>query len=286
MNAGHTEADDKLGTTRLQQRVVTDELRTLLMSTCGNISRLRDVRPPECHEHPRDYDDYSSNDVGCTISQRARTFSGHSVVVVAKVFATHSGGSDEPAIIAGLQDCKYVVQLVRSRVLDGHNYVMLLEWLDTEFHKSPHQQTLEGATKCAQQLLAGLVFFAERGLVHMDIKPSNIGWSHTRQCWTIFDFSVARYGRAGDGRHNSSDRCGTTRYMAPEVEQPEDYDGWCDCRADVYSLGMSLQVMFNSVTDTAAAHSHHLLVNAVQLMCEQYRDQRRTAAEILRILDR
>jgi len=78
------------------------------------------------------------------------------------------------------------------------------------------------------RIAAGLAAIHRVGIIHRDVKPSNIIVGEGLRV-KITDFGVAA--RAGAA---ASMRLGTTKYMAPELFAGEKVDA----RADVYSLGM------------------------------------------------
>ncbi|MEM7234305.1 MAG: protein kinase [Planctomycetota bacterium] len=69
-------------------------------------------------------------------------------------------------------------------------------------------------------------------MVHRDIKPSNLLLDESGVAW-ITDFGLAK-GEESD-LTRAGDVVGTVRYMSPER-----FDGVCDARVDVYSLGLVL----------------------------------------------
>jgi serine/threonine protein kinase/WD40 repeat protein/Flp pilus assembly protein TadD len=83
-----------------------------------------------------------------------------------------------------------------------------------------------------RQVAEALAYAHARGVVHHDIKPSNLLLDTAGVVW-ITDFGLAK----GDdeGLTHTGDVIGTVRYMAPER-----FRGEGDARADIYALGLTL----------------------------------------------
>src|SRR5262249_6897297 len=83
-------------------------------------------------------------------------------------------------------------------------------------------------------LVAEALEYAHRqGILHRDIKPSNLLLDPRGNVW-ITDFGLAKTPGADD-LTETGEVVGTIRYMAPER-----FQGQCDPRSDVYSLGLTL----------------------------------------------
>ena len=92
---------------------------------------------------------------------------------------------------------------------------------------------LPAIVRIMEDLLAGLQFSHDRGVVHRDIKPANLMLAGTGQT-KIADFGIARIEDSGITRTGTI--LGTPAYMAPEQFLGQAVDA----RADIYAAGVVL----------------------------------------------
>jgi WD40 repeat protein len=102
------------------------------------------------------------------------------------------------------------------------------------------------------QVAEALEYANRQGVLHRDVKPSNLLLDNRGNVW-VADFSLAKIAGADDLTH-TGDILGTLRYMAPER-----FAGRCDARSDVYSLGLTLYELVALRPAYQAADRHTLI---------------------------
>ena len=100
---------------------------------------------------------------------------------------------------------------------------------------SRERQFYRSIARVGEQAADALAYAHVRGVIHRDIKPSNLLLDAAGVVW-VTDFGLAKTDDEGVTR--TGDVLGTIRYMSPER-----FQGICDARADVYSLGLTVHEM-------------------------------------------
>jgi WD40 repeat protein/serine/threonine protein kinase/tetratricopeptide (TPR) repeat protein len=97
------------------------------------------------------------------------------------------------------------------------------------------RQYYRGVAQVGQQVAAALGYAHARGIVHRDVKPSNLLLDAAGVAW-VTDFGLAR--SETEALTSTGEMVGTVRYTAPER-----FHGAGDARADIYGLGLTLYEM-------------------------------------------
>lgn len=137
------------------------------------------------------------------------------------------------------EEVKAAAQLIHPNIVhaydagesDGIPFLVMefVEGIDLERHVQQHgPMPIELAISCIKQAAQALRYAHERGIIHRDVKPSNLLLSKDGTV-KLLDLGLARYGAT-----DKEAAMGTPSFMAPEQAlTPEKTDH----RADIYSLG-------------------------------------------------
>jgi len=106
----------------------------------------------------------------------------------------------------------------------------------------------------AVQVCNALSYVHDRGIVHRDVKPSNVLVSDTGQCYLI-DFGLAILNDGNKTQERTKRLHGTLSYASPEqaLGRP------VDCRADLYCLGICLYELVTGKRPFVAADAKTVL---------------------------
>jgi WD40 repeat protein/serine/threonine protein kinase len=117
---------------------------------------------------------------------------------------------------------------------------------------APSRRTYyRSVAKVGVQVAQALAYAHGQGVLHRDVKPSNLLLDAAGVVW-VTDFGLAKVEGAGDLTH-TGDVLGTLRYMAPERLR-----GGGDARSDVYSLGLTLYELLALRPAFADVHGSNL----------------------------
>ena len=123
---------------------------------------------------------------------------------------------------------------------EGDTAYMAMEFLKGKELRTRMQEgsiSVPEAVHIAEQVAEGLGYAHEHGVVHRDVKPSNIMLlPHDKV--KIMDFGIARM-RASDHKTSTGLVLGTPKYMSPEQVSGSPVDH----RSDIFSLGVVLYEM-------------------------------------------
>lgn len=150
----------------------------------------------------------------------------------------------EARTAASLND-PHIVPIHSFGEIDGRLYVdmRLIEGRDLVRYIAEKGGRLSPSrtVKIIEQVAAALDSAHRAGLVHRDVKPSNILVANARDFVYLIDFGIAR-ATTDTALTNTGHTMGTLAYLAPER-----FRGTTDSRADVYSLAC---VLYECLTGT------------------------------------
>lgn len=182
---------------------------------------------------------------------------------MAKVYEAYDPRIDRHLAIKVLRqelcvDSEYIVRFLREAKAVGalsHPHIVTVFDVD-EYHNIPFivmellegiplsvlmnsgkKFSLEEVVTIAKQLASGLDYAHGRGIVHRDVKPSNIIISPAEMDIKITDFGIAHFDDGDLTQHTRiGDLLGTPQYMSPEQLEGVKIDG----RSDLFSVGIIL----------------------------------------------
>ena len=121
---------------------------------------------------------------------------------------------------------------IAMKYLPGHTLSALLE--------DRGALSLTHALPILKGVAMALGYAHEQGMVHRDVKPSNIIVEETKKSLqvTLTDFGLVKALEDTQALSISGSLWGTPEYMAPEQAEPEQAGGEPDHRSDLYALGI------------------------------------------------
>ena len=172
--------------------------------------------------------------------------------VAVKVLSEHMGF--DPEIRKRFeQEAKVIAHLEHAHILPVHDYgqvgnrlylvMRLIEAGTLADRLGVRPLRLEEVNRVIQQVGGALEYAHRLGIVHRDVKPSNVLVDAQGDCY-LTDFGLARIVAASVRLTATGVGIGTPAYMSPEQGQGDKIDA----RSDIYSLGV---VLYEMVTGQA-----------------------------------
>jgi hypothetical protein len=154
----------------------------------------------------------------------------------------------------------YVVETYEAGQANGYYYIAMEYMAGGSLAarlRTQGRPSLEDATTILSQIAAALDYAHDQGLVHRDVKPSNILFDQSRQA-KLADFGIAK---AADQATMTlpGTLVGTPEYMSPEQAQGRPLDE----RTDIWSLGVVLYQMLTGRLPFGGDNPHATLYQVV-----------------------
>jgi serine/threonine protein kinase len=93
--------------------------------------------------------------------------------------------------------------------------------------------------KILKQVVSGLVFLKQNGIIHRDIKLENIMYEKNSGVVKIVDFGLSKLNQNSRLNQNFTSRLGTMQYKSPELN----LNGTSSSEGDIWSLGILLYIL-------------------------------------------
>jgi serine/threonine protein kinase len=157
-------------------------------------------------------------------------------------------GSDEPFVRRFEREAEAVGTLSHDHILPLYDfgeqrpwYYLVMPYVEggtlRDYLLQRTSLTLEEAGSFLEQIASALQYAHDHGVVHRDVKPSNILLRPDGHAY-LGDFGLAKAKMGADAVTHAGTMVGTPEYMAPEQS-----NGIHDYRSDIYSLGIILYQM-------------------------------------------
>jgi tetratricopeptide (TPR) repeat protein len=188
----------------------------------------------------------------------------------------------EARVLSELTHPAIVRYVAHGTTRAGQGY-LVMEWLEgedlaTRLRRGP--LNVREAVLLAGRIAEGLAAAHELGVVHRDVKPSNVFLPGGEvSAAKLIDFGIARAPRTGKRATRTGALLGTPGYMAPEQARGKSV---IDTRVDVFSLGC---VLYECLTGTRAFEGDDLLETLARILLHTPRRPRSATSDVPRALD-
>jgi|CZKU01.1.fsa_nt_gi hypothetical protein len=173
---------------------------------------------------------------------------------------------DREAMLLAQIEGEGIVRYVAHGRIDAQSMFLAMEWLEGEALDARLARGPLAIGECialGRRLARALGVAHARGVVHRDVKPSNVilRGGHAAEA-TLVDFGIARAQGALRAVTATGAVIGTPQYMAPEQARGE---RGVDGRADVFSLGC---LLFECLTGRAAFVGAHVVAVLAKILLD------------------
>lgn len=191
--------------------------------------------------------------------------------------------SQEARVLENLSH-PHIVKYVAHGITPSGAPYLAMEWLDGESLTTRLTRAglrMEEAVALALYVAQALAVAHSQGIVHRDVKPSNLFLQHGDiDRIKVLDFGVARDHGGSRRLTLTGSIVGTPGYMAPE--QARANKRAVDARADVFSLGA---VLFECLTGRPAFEGEHAIAVLASLLLSDAPRVRSIRPDVPEILD-
>ncbi|MBN3320210.1 E2AK2 kinase, partial [Atractosteus spatula] len=155
----------------------------------------------------------------------------------------------------------------------------LRSWIDQE--QDRRQKTKEDAMSIFRQIVEGVKYIHSKQLIHRDLKPPNILFSH-EETVKIGDFGLATsvINESDSNSIQRTKRTGTVTYMSPEQENQNQYGE----KVDIFPLGLIFfELLWRFKTKTERHKTWHSIRNREfpSEFCKQHHNEHKLIEQML-----
>ncbi|MEW6360418.1 MAG: protein kinase [Planctomycetota bacterium] len=190
---------------------------------------------------------------GMGVVYKARNVSLDKIVAI-KVLPEYISAHDRELLARFIREARSAAKLEHPNITPvyfagriGKRYFIEMQYVEgkslAELVEKKGRFTPAAATRIVEQTARALKVAHENGIIHRDVKPSNIILDRNGAP-KVTDFGLAKVAETETGVTASGQVLGTPDYMSPEQSRGEDVDK----RSDIYSLGATYYMLLTGKT--------------------------------------